>query len=693
MPIQLLTADGCAVKMDGRTYAPAKGNILAYSGNKAGTVVLVMNSMLQFGKSYSYTEFRNNENAAFADADAVLAYIQANFKKATRRGDDTGSNKLPSPQIGTITKTDTTFDVPVTNLPAGASIVWVLGGVEQLDTTEVLSRTDLTPSTTYNGTVKFTKDGNIDSNTVAFSVTTDEAAAVPGVVRRWYANTRHNFGENPEDTKWNNILFSASTSANNLTPSLGSGMIGLIATVPFSGSENSLGAPENSLYEDAVINSAWAFQDGGGSTLRVSGVDDSKTYNIRIGSWSSNNNTQQIIASVLGQEDSKLNYHSYGASTDDEFSSDFFLTFLGVTPTGENIDIVFDCSGFFQNKLQALVIEEIGLVTPDPDPEPEPDVEKAAINNLVDVAYWADEGRNASDQLASEGDVIQSIPDAKGNHNVIYNGDLNPDLGRPVKIGKGIDWYNQSETYFSKTVSQRSLPEEVTIVFRHMPGQGWENIQGVFGAIYFGFGGGKDVPETGGGRGVRVLDSNIWVDQTVPLVYLEVSTLHMLVETYNVTGTKATVWYNGVLLGEVTSNTSYRRTSFGIGSFTNCVEHIFFGAFHKFSKFTDQQRIDYLDMVHSFFGQGSLPDKPYASNVQHSINENNHTCNYTYNGVNPENSAAAQYRWYERSGSAFQYTLIGTTKTVVYSESNTLVCSVKVQDNQGNSWRYVSEII
>lgn len=687
MAIQLLTADGCAVKIDGKTYAPAKGNILAYSGKKAGTVVLVMNGMMPYGQSFNYTDFRDNANATFASADAVLAYLQTNFKKATRRGDDTGSNKLASPQIGTITKSDTEFSIPVTNLPSGATAVWVLEGVTQSETGATLIKTSMTPETTYTGTVKFTKPGNTDSDVVPFSVTTDAAVGVPGPVRRWYINLKNQFSEDAA-APWNNVRFDL-PGPISITPSLGTGNIGVSQQVAFSSGTGSVGSPSGALYSNLVINSAWEFQSPA-SILRLSGLTDGKSYKLYIGTWADSNANQKARITVGSDVRVKPNYHTYGVEGENEFESSFYEVFVDVLPTAGYIDISYEAVDFYNNYAEAIIVEEIGIVTPDPG-EGE-DQEKALINVLVDIAYWGDTVLDSGGQAAQEAEVIQTIPDAKGNHNLVYGGDASPDLGRPVKIGDGIDFYNQSQTYFSKA-STHNLPEEFTIVFRHMPGQGWENIQGVYGAMYVGFGGGIDVVETGGGRGIRVLDSIIYVDQNLPLVYLQVCTIHVLFETYNTTGTKATVWYNGNLVGSVESETTYRRTTLAIGSNTNIVEHIFLGAFHKFSKLTDQERSDYLELIHAYFGLGDLPTGPYASAVQHQVSGNNHTCNYTYNGQNPENTAAVQYRWYERTGSAFRHTLVGTTKTITYAGGNTLLCAVKVSDNQGNSWRYVSQMI
>jgi hypothetical protein len=650
------------------------------------TIVWLVNDIIQVGENSTTLELtglihnteynisaRYTQNGFITSDDALISIT-------------TDQSKLPTPLLSSPNITSNSIEITAINRPIGSTIIWIVDGVTQSETSNTLYLDSLIASTDYDITVQYTQNNYISSDITSTTITTEEE--VISVIKRWYVNIMHDFGDLPSDSKWNNIRFANSTVSNNLLSSLEAGTITLIATTPFSGSENNLGAPSTALYENEIINSCWAFQTGDNSSIRIGNLDNDKEYNIYIGSFSINNSAQEVITDLNGVIQTKLNYQTWGANTDEEFGSTFFTKYLNISPVSGNIDIVFDCTNFFQNKLEAIVIEELGVATPGP----EPDIEKAEINSLVDVAYWADESLNTEGELAQDGDEVQTIVDAKGNHNLPYNGTTTSFYGRNKMLGKGINWFNQSLTFFSKDIPQRPATEEYTIVFRQMPGQGWENIHAVFGTPYLGFGGGN-TSSVGGATGIRVLDSDIWVDQNIELVYMNLCTMHVLVEPFNTTGTRATVWYNGILVGTVESNNSYRRSAFGIGSPTNCVEHIFYGYFYKSSKFTtDTDRQNYLDKVHSYFELGNIIDKPFAYNVRKvNLGGNNYRCDYDYYGVNPENTSAVEYMWVRRSGAAFIYNLVGTTKEVFYDGTELLICTVKVTDNQGNSWRFITE--
>ncbi|WP_346237777.1 hypothetical protein ABDK00_001705 [Niabella insulamsoli] len=326
--------------------------------------------------------------------------------------------------------------------------------------------------------------------------------------------------------------------------------------------------------------------------------------------------------------------------------------------------------------------------------EPEPE-NRDAILDAVDVAYFFDDALNGAGQPATEGEVVATIAAAKGGVNLPYTGIPAPQLGLPTKLGKGVEFLNHSECYFAAPLpgttqgSPKALPEEFTLVFRHMPGQGWEAIQSLPGSFYIGFGGTSQF---------RGIDSTIWFPGNPALQYLQVSVIHCLVEAYSGTGVQIRLWYNGQDIGTVSAATvspgiTTRRYMLTAGIYTHVTEHIMLGIFHRFSKFTDAERTAYLNEINGYFGLGDMPTKPYAANVGFTSSGSTRTATYNYVGSNPENTAAVDIKWFARSGSPFNYEPIGTGKVITYSGGGTIIPMIKVFDNQGNSWRWMSPVM
>lgn len=94
--IKLDPAGGGMATIGSKKYTPIKGYIRCFSSGRNGEIIFGIDEM--YGReSISFTDFRNANNEPFADADALMTYVQTNFKKATRFGDGPGGEE-PSPK-------------------------------------------------------------------------------------------------------------------------------------------------------------------------------------------------------------------------------------------------------------------------------------------------------------------------------------------------------------------------------------------------------------------------------------------------------------------------------------------------------------------------------------------------------------------------------------------------------------------
>lgn len=313
-----------------------------------------------------------------------------------------------------------------------------------------------------------------------------------------------------------------------------------------------------------------------------------------------------------------------------------------------------------------------------------------SFESYIDNAYYATNALNSRGLRCQDGDAVMAIPDSKGSMNIKYTGTNNPTLGIPKYLNGSIVITNQSDAvYLSDEVAYNSsvstiglynLPEEVTMVFRKMPGTDWEAIS-TTNDYYIAFGGGA----------LRVMGPAVFLPGPLPDMNFKVSILH--VRFYKNAGADAAdVWLNGASLGTVTNAAGmYRSKNRSISVHTNASDHDLLAKFYKSG--TISNRADYFKQLNTYFNAnpGPVANQPYASNITKSKNGNQYTANYVYNGLKPENSSAVQYQWYELiNNGAFTHIPLGTTKTISYTGSNSIRPTVKVFDSLGNSWRYVN---
>ncbi len=316
--------------------------------------------------------------------------------------------------------------------------------------------------------------------------------------------------------------------------------------------------------------------------------------------------------------------------------------------------------------------------------------QRFSFESYIDNAYYATKALNARGQLCQNGDAVMAIPDSKGNMDIKYAGTSTPTLGIPKYLNGSIAITNQSNAvYLSGEVAYNSpvssgglynIPEEVTMVFRKMPGTDWEAIA-TTNDYYVGFGGGA----------LRVTSPSVFLPGVLPDIYFKVAILH--VRFYKNNGVDAAdVWLNGTSLGTVTNPSGmYRSRNRSISVHTNASDHDLIAKFYKSGTISD--RADYLKQLNIYFNanEGPAANQPYASNVTRSKSGNQYTAHYTYNGLKPENASAVQYQWYELvNNGAFTHVPLGTTKTITYTGPNAIRPAVKVTDSLGNSWRYVN---
>ncbi|MCH5715590.1 hypothetical protein [Niabella hibiscisoli] len=312
------------------------------------------------------------------------------------------------------------------------------------------------------------------------------------------------------------------------------------------------------------------------------------------------------------------------------------------------------------------------------------------FESYIDNAYYAANALNAGGQKCKNGDAVITIPDSKGNVSIKYNGASAPTLGIPKYLNGSIAVTNQSDAvYLSSEVAYNSsvsttglynLPEEVTMVFRKMPGTDWEAIS-TTADYYIGFGGGA----------LRVMSPAVFLPGTLPDINFKVAILHVRFYKSG-SADAADVWLNGISLGTVTTSSGmYRSKNRSISVHTNASDHDLIAKFYKSGTISD--RADYLKQLNTYFNanEGPLANQPYASNVTKSKSGNQYTANYVYNGLKPENASAVQYQWYELiNNGAFTHVPLGTTKTITYTGPNAIRPTIKVVDSLGNSWRYVN---
>lgn len=296
------------------------------------------------------------------------------------------------------------------------------------------------------------------------------------------------------------------------------------------------------------------------------------------------------------------------------------------------------------------------------------------------VADFVDHYYRSTD-VEIEGNVVTRLNSVKGGVNVPYVGLDTPTLERPYLNKNEVVFTNQPNANFKQLVRQDgnpfALPEEITIVFRKMPGTDFEALLSGWGNYYVGFGSTSQL---------RALNSDTYYSTPISLPYFSLNYLHLRYEG-GATGI-CRAWLNGEYIGQVTANTWVRRQGYGVGIETNSTDFNWLASMFIERGMTDTERQGYFSAIEEEFNIGSILDLPYANNLTVGTSGGNHVANYTYVGSQPQNTELTEYRWYKLNPNLGSQQLISTSATVP-AQSGVKVC-VKVCDNQGRSWMFIS---
>lgn len=305
---------------------------------------------------------------------------------------------------------------------------------------------------------------------------------------------------------------------------------------------------------------------------------------------------------------------------------------------------------------------------------------KGNIESYVSAYY------TSSNIFTEASGVVTGLKAVKGV-NLPYVGLAAPTLERPFLANGEIVFRNQPDANFKIQVRDNKnpypLPEEVTIIFRKMPGTNYEALYSGWGNYYIGFAAIDDL---------RALRSDTYFSKKSPLKYFELSFIHVRYEDAGNGKGKAKAWVNGIYVGEiVTPDADWpRRLGYGVGIETNSTDFNWLASMFIERGMTDSEREAYFKEIQNAYKIGSLPALPYASDIKIVEQSGKLTASYKYNGADAENKSKVEYQWYKLSPNLGSQKLISTESSIT-KQSGVKVC-VKVTDVKGNSWMYVSGI-
>lgn len=303
---------------------------------------------------------------------------------------------------------------------------------------------------------------------------------------------------------------------------------------------------------------------------------------------------------------------------------------------------------------------------------------KSNIESYVNAYY------TSSNTVTDVSGAVTDLKAIKGV-NLPYVGLPTPTLERPFLANGEVVFRNQPDANFKVQVRDNKnpypLPEEVTIVFRKMPGTNYEALYSGWGNYYIGFAAIDDL---------RALRSDTYFSQKSPLKYFELSFIHVRYEDAGNGKGKAKAWVNGTYMGEIiTPDADWpRRLGYGVGIETNSTDFNWLASMFIERGMSDQEREGYFKEIWNAYKIGSLPSLPYASDIKVVEQSGKLTASYKYNGANAEDKSKVQYQWYKLSPNLGNQKLISTEASIT-KQSGVKVC-VKVTDVKGNSWMFIS---
>ncbi|MGN7786820.1 hypothetical protein ACTJIJ_19965 [Niabella sp. 22666] len=299
-----------------------------------------------------------------------------------------------------------------------------------------------------------------------------------------------------------------------------------------------------------------------------------------------------------------------------------------------------------------------------------PVIDRGDIEKLVNAYYTSS---------AAVVDGSGSITRLKANkgQDLPYVGLANPTIAKPYLAGGEVVFSNQPNANFKLLTRSNdqpfAFPEEITIVFRKMPGTDYEALLSGWGNYYLGF----------SSDNIRAGNSDAYLQSKAFPKYFELCYLHA---RYEATG--ITLWLNGRILGRVATTKLERRLGYGVGIETNSTDFNWIASMFIERGLTDQEREQYFKSIQTAYKIGTMPSLPYASEVK-AVNQSGRLfASYQYNGANAEDKTKVQYQWWKLSPDLGSQKLISTESSIPYQSG--VKVTVKVTDVKGNSWMFIS---
>lgn len=307
-------------------------------------------------------------------------------------------------------------------------------------------------------------------------------------------------------------------------------------------------------------------------------------------------------------------------------------------------------------------------------------VNAPVIDNLIaekgDILEFADAYYTSAGAIADGRSVVTKLKAVKGP-DIPYAGLDNPTIAKPYLAGGEVVFSNQPNANFKLLTRSNdrpfAFPEEITIVFRKMPGTEYEAILSGWGNYYLGF----------SNDNIRAGNANGYLKAKAFPRYFALSYLHARYEANGIA-----LWLNGKSLGKVSTTDISRRLGYGVGIETNSTDFNWVASMFIEKGLSDEERARYFKTVQSNYRIGTMPGLPYASEVK-AINQSGKlVASYKYNGVNAEAKSKVAYQWWKLSPDLGKQVIIGTGVSVPYQKD--VKVTVKVTDVKGNSWMFIS---
>jgi hypothetical protein len=307
-------------------------------------------------------------------------------------------------------------------------------------------------------------------------------------------------------------------------------------------------------------------------------------------------------------------------------------------------------------------------------------VKAPVIDNLVmekgDILEFADAYYTSAGAIADGSGIVTRLKAVKGP-DIPYAGLSNPTIAKPYLAGGEVVFSNQPNANFKLLTRSNdkpfSFPEEITIVFRKMPGTEYEALLSGWGNYYLGF----------SNDNIRAGNADGYLTAKAFPKYFALCYLHARYEANSIA-----LWLNGKSLGKVSTTDISRRLGYGVGIETNSTDFNWVASMFIEKGLSDEDRARYFKAVQSNYKIGAMPGLPYASEVKAVNQSGKLVASYQYNGVNAEAKSKVAYQWWKLSPDLSKQVIIGTGMSIPYQKD--VKVAVKVTDVKGNSWMFIS---